>query len=97
MADRIRVGCINKTDRDAFWERISHIGGMNPDGAKWRLTLDQAINGIETGKWSFFVMVNGVSTDVIIAKTENGHKYLKTVADGNVPNNLLSLPECPRI
>ena len=24
-----------------------------------------------------------------------GHKYLKTMADGEHPNNLLSLPECP--
>jgi len=24
-----------------------------------------------------------------------GNKYLKTVADGEQPNNLLSLPECP--
>ncbi|WP_157785358.1 DUF3892 domain-containing protein, partial [Bradyrhizobium yuanmingense] len=25
----------------------------------------------------------------------NGHKYIKTKADGIQPDNLLSLPECP--
>ena len=37
----------------------------------------------------------GSSVDVIIAKSQFGHEYLKTVADGELPNNLLNLPECP--
>jgi hypothetical protein len=32
--------------------------------------------------------------DVIVAISRYGHKYLKTVADGEQPNNLLSLYEC---
>jgi hypothetical protein len=32
---------------------------------------------------------------VIIAVSPYGHKYLKTQADGEHPDNLLSLPECP--
>jgi hypothetical protein len=39
--------------------------------------------------------VNGVSVDVIVSKSAAGHKYLKTKNDGEQPNNLLSLPECP--
>jgi len=34
------------------------------------------------------------TVDVVVAKSQYGHKYLKTVADGEQPNNLLSLPEC---
>ncbi len=31
MADNIEVKCINRTNRTDPHERISHIGGVNPD------------------------------------------------------------------
>jgi hypothetical protein len=95
MTDRIQVQCINKSDRSNYYERIKYIGGLNGDGTRWKLIEEEAIQGIETGKWSFFVSVNGISVDVIIAVGESGRKYLKTTSDGYHPNNLLSLPECP--
>lgn len=94
MADNVEVKCINKTNRPDPHERISHIGGINPDGNRWKLTVDQAIAGIESGKWQFYTSVNGKSAKIIIA-THSGRKYLKTEADGLHPNNLLALPECP--
>lgn len=95
MADRVRVGCINRTSRTDPHERISHIGGINPNGARWKLAEADAITGIEQGKWSFYVQTpTGLTVDVIIA-TRLGRKYLKTKADGEQPDNLLALPECP--
>jgi len=32
--------------------------------------------------------------NVVIATSRYGNKYLKATADGDQPNNLLSLPEC---
>jgi hypothetical protein len=32
---------------------------------------------------------------VIVKMSRFGHKYLATEADGEQPDNLLSLPECP--
>lgn len=96
MADRVRIQCINKTDRQAADERIRSIGGQNPDGRQWGLSLDEAIAGIENGTWSFYVeQPAGDAVDVVVAISAAGNKYLKTVADGDQPNNLLSLPECP--
>lgn len=96
MADRVRIQCINKTDRQAADERIANVGGQNPGGGRWRLSLDEAIAGIEEGKWSFYVeQPAGDAVDVVVAISAAGNKYLKTVADGDQPNNLLSLPECP--
>ena len=95
MANEVRVTCINKTDRTNPHERISHIGGVNPNGGRWKLSESEAISGIEDGKWDFYVeRPQGDRVDVIIA-VRLGRKYLKTTSDGDEPNNLLALPECP--
>lgn len=94
MAKRARIRCINKTDRMNPHERIRHVGGQNNDGGRWKQTVDQTIREIESGEWEFFVSEAGRTVDVIVAK-HNGHKYIKTTADGIQPDNLLSLPECP--
>ncbi len=95
MAAKHEIRCIRKSDRYNPHERILRIGGINPDGSRWSLTQEEAIQGIEEGKWEFYVTQNGKTVDVIIAKSPYGNKYIKTVADGDHPNNLLSLPECP--
>ena len=94
MAFSVEIKCINKTYRTDPHERISHVGGVNSDGNRWKLTLDAAIQGIESGKWTFWAKGGGRTADVIIA-THSGHKYLKTTNDGVHPDNLLALPECP--
>jgi hypothetical protein len=84
MAARCHIQCVRKTDRYNPWERITHVGGLNADGTRWLLTQPDAIAGIESDKWSFFVRASRF-----------GHKYLTTEADGEQPDHLLSLPECP--
>ena len=95
MASQVQVGCINKTDRTSPHERIRNIGGVNPNGTRWKLPEADAIQGIKEGKWSFYVeRPRGQRVRVIIA-TRLGREYLKTEADGEQPDNLLALPECP--
>ena len=95
MASKHEVKCINKSDRYNPHERIINIGGVNPNGTRWKLSQQAAIEGIERGEWSFYVTRDGKTVDVIVAVSQHGTKYIKTEADGEQPNNLLSLPKCP--
>ena len=66
------------------------------NGTRWKMTEDKAISYIEDGTYEFYVeRPVGQRVGVLIAKSPWGNKYLKTVADGEHPNNLLSLPTCP--
>lgn len=94
MAMSVRVQCISHVGgRDAHGH-ITGIGGLNPDGGHWGLSEADAISGIIMGKWAFYV-TDGIKTANVIIVTMNGHKILKTEADGYANDNLLSLPRCP--
>ena len=95
MAISHEVKCINKSDRNSTHERITHISGIKNDRSRWKITQEAAIAGIECGDWEFYVSADGKSVKVIISISAKGNKYLKTENDGEQPNNLLSLPECP--
>jgi hypothetical protein len=92
----LRIECINKTPRNDTHLRISHVGGRNGDGTRWRLSQPDAVEGAQGGKYSFYVeRPAGHRVAVIVARSQYGHLYLKTEADGEQPDNLLSLDECP--
>jgi hypothetical protein len=87
------IKCINKIDRNDPTERIQRVGGYS-NGSNWKITVAEAIGYIESKQHSFYVTKNGKTVWVIVAVSRYGNKYIKTEADGNEPNNLLSLPEC---
>ena len=84
---RHQITCITKRgDHYNPHERISHIGNQT---GNWRLTEVAAIRRIESRQDSFYTLVNGRETDIVVA-SYNQRKYLKTSADGYAPNNLSS-------
>ncbi len=93
MAQTAQITCINKQPRSDPYHSITHVGGHGIN--QWKLTLSDAIGKIEREEWDFFVLAGSNRVRVVVAVSQAGNKYLKTVADGDEPNNLLSLPECP--
>jgi hypothetical protein len=89
----VRISCISKSPRSDPYTRISEIGGV-ANNQVWRLPLNQAIQAVQGGRRFFVERPAGDRVDVVIATSQHGNKYLKTIADGDEPNNLLALPEC---
>jgi hypothetical protein len=50
---------------------------------------------MESRGYKFFVFVKGRAVRVITHTTPDGKKYLKTDLDGEQPETLLQLSECP--
>lgn len=93
MAVAYQVGFIKKSELQNAHERVTHIGGTTAEGNRWTIAQPDAIAGIEKGKWNFWVSVNEKPVWVIVAVGRYGHKYLKTLYDGEQPEKLLGLPE----
>ncbi len=94
MATRHQISCIVKTDRLNPHEAIETVGGGSGPN-RWTMPQQRAIQGIENLEWQFFVYQGGREVDVVVARSQWGHKYLKTRADREHENNLLSLNTCP--
>lgn len=96
MARYLRIRNVVKADRPSAHEQIQAICGIKADGSHWSLTQDEAIREIEDGISLFYVERGGGRRrfDVIVAMDLHAHKYLKTVADRELPDELLYLPSC---
>jgi hypothetical protein len=93
MAINVQVSCIKHTGSRDQHGHILGIGGVY-EGKRYYYPEPDAIKEIENGNIKFYTSVNGNSAWVIVVPF-NGHKILKTEADGVKADNLLSLPQCP--
>lgn len=94
MPRRYCISCVIRSGLVNHDRRIETLGGVNPDGAHWRISQADAAAGIEAGRWSFYVKTGGGELPVVVAVSKYGQKYLKTSGDGLQPDGLLALPEC---
>lgn len=94
ITDTFQVTC-HKPDNSDPDRRLQGLGGPNSDGG-WYRDIDYLIAGIEAGAYKLWTVDSrGNSVWVTVAQRHTGRKYLKTLADGIEPNNLLALPRCP--
>lgn len=91
MAD-VLVTCITKPQNGSH-EHITHIG--NPK-ANWKWSVEEVVKSIEANTNTFYVQdaVSGKKAYIGVVKSAGHAPYLRTHADGNWNNNLLSLPSC---
>jgi hypothetical protein len=91
------VKCVTREVRFNPWERIRAVGGVNPDGQRWKLTQEATVAAIEHNMYGDFYVnrPEGGRARVVVVTSYFGHKYITTETGGDSPNHLLSLPECP--
>ncbi|MBA3670224.1 MAG: DUF3892 domain-containing protein [Sphingomonas sp.] len=87
MAD-VQVTCINKQPRQNAYEGITHLGGHN-----WKWTRAEVIASIQNKANTFYTLVGGNRGNIAVIDGPTG-PYLRTYADGQWNDNLLSLAEC---
>jgi hypothetical protein len=93
MAD-VQVTCITKPHPQSPHEHITHLG--NPAGG-WIWPREKVIQSIDEKTNSFFVIDprSGKRADIGIVRPPGKASFLRTHADGDWNDNLLSLNQCP--
>jgi hypothetical protein len=90
---RHRVTCTTKHEKH---ELITHLGAYNTANVWIYFNETEVIRMINYDGDTFYVeRPTGHVVEVIVAE-RGGRVFLKTEADGEKPNNLLSLPDCPK-
>jgi hypothetical protein len=93
MADA-KITCIIKPHPQSSHEHITHVG--NP-AAGWNWPTEQVVASIDAKTNTFYVIDprNGKRANVGVVREHGKAPYLRTHADGDWNNNLLSLNQCP--
>ena len=98
MVRYLRIRSIVKTEQTNAHERIKAICGLMPDGSHWTLTHQDAVSQVENRTCAFYIeRLGNKRYDVIVAMDFRAHKYLKTDADREQPDELLFLPTCHHV
>lgn len=89
----VQVTCITKPNPLSQHEHITHLG----NSPTWLWTREQVIASIEAKINTFYVRDpnNGKRSEVGVVRTVGKAPFLRTYADGDWNNNLLSLNQCP--
>lgn len=92
MAD-CQVTCIIKPHLESSHEHITHIGNRS---ANWIWERERVIESIDNKTNTFYVIDpnNGRKAYVGVVRSAGRLPYLRTHADGQWDNNLLSLNQC---
>jgi hypothetical protein len=89
---RYRVTCVTPHQK---YHRILGLGCYIASNVFMTFTEAQVIDMIENHGDTFYVeRPTGHVVDLVVAERD-GTKFVKTEADGEKPDNLLSLPTCP--
>jgi uncharacterized protein DUF3892 len=86
---------ITPPDTSRVVAELRRRGLTIPERPRWTLAMDEAIEGVVGGKWSFYIQLGVYEVSNVVAATSpTGRLYLKTEADQDTPGELLYLPRC---
>jgi hypothetical protein len=89
---RYRASCTEKREEH---EHVVRLGCYGPDGIYHSFSEAEVIGRLESRLDTFYAeRPDGHVAEIIVVERE-GEKYLKTLPDGERPNNLDWLPDCP--
>jgi hypothetical protein len=100
IPDRVGAGVyriteVTTAENDGRQGRITRVSGTRSDGLRWQYSTGEVIDAIRRGASFFVEEPAGDRVEVVVAHSDTGRRYLRTTADGDVPNNLLALPRLP--
>jgi Protein of unknown function (DUF3892) len=88
---RYRVTCTTTREKN---EGIISLGCYSPGNVYFTFTEEEVIARIDSGRDTFYSeRPNGHIADLEV-DTRHGKRYVRTKPDGELPDNLLSLPKC---
>lgn len=77
----------------APFNNVTHIGGRFTTGDPWQISIDQAISGIQSGKFTFQINRDpGIPEPLIVEDHPQYGLLLRSVLDGKQVSALASLP-----
>lgn len=62
---------------------VEYIGGYNSNGSLWKMTVERAIEGIENGKWEFFLVKNDTQLNIVSKVVNEVKKLCIDISDFN--------------
>ena len=92
---RLRILCAKKISEGPLVGSITHIGGVNGTVDKWTISIKEAIEGINSQTWEFYIAENREELQVIICTSTDSESILSAKGQGYLHNLLEDLPECP--
>lgn len=92
MTNRFQILCI-KTGKSLESPKLTHIGGKNPLGETWSLTVEKAFDLIKSGEIEFYITLEGKTYDFLVREEAEG--YLVLTLDSKDLSLIFNLPECP--
>ena len=91
---RYQITNVRKPDRSNSHEHITHVGNLSEN---WIITREEVIHRIVSGRDTFYVVdpiFSWKHADVRVVYPAGRQPYIRTYADGDWGDNLLSLPPC---
>ena len=92
---RLRILCAKKGVQGVLKGQITHIGGVNGTGDKWNISTKEAIEGINSKTWEFYITENLEELKVTVSTSTDSDPILSAKGQGYLHNLVEDLPECP--